>query len=90
MTFKCNFCGALGFQSEVKTTPTGEYHFGDLCCRKGEIKIRNLPSIPSKLQYLFDPTNDDAKFFCKTLESSILECQWLLFNSVICHSKVVV
>ena len=63
MTVKCHFCGALGFQSEVKITSDGLYNFGAMCCKKGEIKIRKLPPIPPQLQELFDPINKDAKFF---------------------------
>ena len=63
MTVKCHFCGALGFQSEVNITSDGLYNFGTLCCNKGEIKIRKLPPIAPHLQELFDPRNQDAKYF---------------------------
>ena len=50
----------------MKTTD-GLYNFGDMCCRIGEVKIKKLPPIPPRLQELFDPTNDDAKFFLQNI-----------------------
>ena len=43
MTVKCHYCGALGFESEVKITTDGLYNYGDMCCRIGEVKIKKLP-----------------------------------------------
>ncbi len=63
MTTTCYFCGALGFQSEANITSDGRYHFGSMCCKKGEIKIRPPPPVPTPIQELFDPKNDTAKFF---------------------------
>ena len=67
MTVKCFFCGALGFKSEVIKTTKGEHHFGDMCCRKGEVKVPKRPKIPKQLQDLFKSEDDDSKFFLKNI-----------------------
>ena len=61
MTIKCHFCGALGFKSEVNITSDGLYNFGSMCCKKGEVKIRQPPSVPPQIQELFYPRNKDTK-----------------------------
>ena len=85
MTIKCHFCGALGFKSEVNITSDGLYNFGSMCCKKGEVKIRQPPSVPPQTQELFILEMKMQNSFYQILENSILECQWLLSNSVICH-----
>ena len=90
MTEKYCFCGALGFISEVIKTTKGEHHFGDMCCRKGEIKIPKKPQIPKQLQDLFKSEDNESKYFLKTLGNLIVVCQWHLFNLVICHCQTLV
>ena len=57
---QCQFCGALGFESEVqgesknpKNPKEKLVHFGDLCCCKGKVKGISDYRLPNELEMLY-------------------------------------
>ena len=67
MNVKCYFCGALGFWSEVKKKfivgSTQYYHFGDMCCQRGNVKGIRTYNLPPKLEELYTSQDCVSKHF---------------------------
>ena len=73
MNEQCGFCGALGFQSEIKGSkmnqqyPGGEKvkHLGSLCCNSGKVKGICDYNLPKALEELYTSSSKMAIDFRK-------------------------
>ena len=56
----CDYCHALGYEAENKSTKKGEVHFGKLCCNRGKIELDHLPWLHRPEKYN-NKTSSDMK-----------------------------
>ena len=67
MNHKCEFCGGLGFRSELvgKIKKGNKFYanFGSLCCSGGKVKGIHEYDLPEELEHLFTSQENDCIFF---------------------------
>ena len=85
MDYQCQFCHALGFESEAQggvadpNTPTVRklVHFGALCCNRGKVKGISDYAPPHDLEILYTSNDQVAVNFCndaRTYNNAMAMC----------------
>ena len=63
MTYKCEYCEALGFKDENRSGVVSKRHYGILCCNQEAVVLDSIPTPPADMLSLWTDTSQEARFF---------------------------
>ena len=49
MTYKCEYCEALGFKDENRSGVVSKRHYGILCCNQKTVVLDSIPTPPADM-----------------------------------------